>query len=45
MKAGIGWMEKLSDNVSKKEEEPGVLFRGAHHGYRAHSLEKEGRFG
>ena len=26
------WMVKLSDNVDQEEDEPGVLFMGAHHG-------------
>jgi carboxypeptidase T len=26
------WMVKLSDNVNQEEDEPGVLFMGAHHG-------------
>ena len=26
------WMVKLSDNVNMEEDEPGVLFMGAHHG-------------
>ena len=26
------WMVKLSDNVDKEDDEPGVLFMGAHHG-------------
>lgn len=26
------WMVKLSDNVNQEENEPGVLFMGAHHG-------------
>lgn len=33
------WMIKLSDNVSKIEEEPGVLFLGAHHGNEKPSYE------
>jgi len=33
------WMIKLSDNVSEDEEEPGVLFLGAHHGNEKPSYE------
>lgn len=33
------WMVKLSDNVSQDEEEPGVLFMGAHHGDEKPSYE------
>jgi len=33
------WMVKLSDNVSSDEEEPGVLFIGAHHGNEKPSFE------
>lgn len=33
------WMVKLSDNVSREEEEPGVLFMGAHHGNEKPSYE------
>lgn len=33
------WMVKLSDNVSVDEEEPGVLFLGAHHGNEKPSYE------
>jgi hypothetical protein len=33
------WMVKLSDNVNKKEDEPGVLLLGAHHGNEKPSFE------
>lgn len=33
------WMVKLSDNVSKDEEEPGILLLGAHHGNEKPSYE------
>jgi carboxypeptidase T len=33
------WMVKLSDNVSEEEEEPGVLFMGAHHGNERPGIE------
>lgn len=33
------WMVKLSDNVSDNEDEPGVLFMGAHHGNEKPSFE------
>jgi len=33
------WMVKLSDNVSQDEDEPGVLFMGAHHGNEKPSYE------
>ncbi len=33
------WMVKLSDNVNQVEEEPGVLFMGAHHGNEKPSYE------
>ena len=33
------WMVKLSDNVNKNEEEPGVLLMGAHHGNEKPSFE------
>jgi len=33
------WMVKLSDNVTQEEEEPGVLFMGAHHGNEKPSFE------
>ena len=33
------WMIKLSDNVTEDEEEPGVLFMGAHHGNEKPSFE------
>jgi hypothetical protein len=33
------WLVKLSDNVQETEEEPGVLFMGAHHGNEKPSFE------
>jgi len=33
------WMVKLSDNVEDTEDEPGVLFMGAHHGNEKPSFE------
>jgi len=33
------WMVKLSDNVNQEENEPGVLFMGAHHGNEKPSYE------
>ena len=33
------WMVKLSDNVDENEDEPGVLFMGAHHGNEKPSFE------
>lgn len=33
------WMVKISDNVNEKEDEPGVLFMGAHHGNEKASFE------
>jgi len=33
------WMVKLSDNVNQKENEPGVLLMGAHHGNEKASFE------
>ena len=33
------WMVKLSDNVEETEDEPGVLFMGAHHGNEKPSFE------
>ncbi len=33
------WMVKLSDNVDETEDEPGVLFMGAHHGDEKPSFE------
>lgn len=33
------WLVKLSDNVSQEEDEPGVLFMGAHHGNEKPSYE------
>ncbi len=33
------WMVKLSDNVNQEEDEPGVLFMGAHHGNEKPSYE------
>ena len=33
------WMVKLSDNVTQNEDEPGVLFMGAHHGNEKPSYE------
>ena len=33
------WMVKLSDNVNEDEDEPGVLFMGAHHGNEKPSFE------
>jgi carboxypeptidase T len=33
------WMIKLSDNASENEDEPGVLFLGAHHGNEKPSYE------
>ena len=33
------WMVKLSDNVTQEEDEPGVLFMGAHHGNEKPSYE------
>ena len=33
------WMVKLSDNVEVDEDEPGVLFMGAHHGNEKPSFE------
>lgn len=33
------WMVKLSDNVNQDEDEPGVLFMGAHHGNEKPSYE------
>lgn len=33
------WLVKISDNVSQEEDEPGVLFMGAHHGNEKPSYE------